>query len=169
MDPAAIELLLNEVREGKTDVPGALKNNFILEPTSASRTDQGDGRVDFRLSDANQLFARYSQSGGTSFGVPKMPGMACGCGYSSQYRFNYANGASVGWTHIFTPTTMNEFRVGFNWNFTHVGVASRRIHCAACEPGDSRRGERSRSRGTGCDVALRVCDSRASDVHADLR
>ena len=104
------------------NIPGALKNNFVLEPTSQNRIDQGDGRIDYRLSDANQFFARYTQSGGTSFGAPKMGGMACGCSYSSQYRFNYANGASVGWSHIFTPTTLNEFRVGYNWNFTHVGV-----------------------------------------------
>ncbi len=104
------------------NVAGALKNNFVLEPTSANRIDQGDGRLDYRLSDADSFFGRYTQSGGTSFGAPKMPGMACGCGYSSQYRFNFGKGASVGWTHIFTPTTLNEFRVGFNWNFTHVGV-----------------------------------------------
>lgn len=104
------------------NVPGALKNNFVLEPTSMARTDQGDGRVDYRFSESDQFFARYTQVGGTQFGAPKMPGMACGCGYSSQYRYTYAMGASVGWTHIFTPSTLNEFRIGFNWNYVHVGV-----------------------------------------------
>jgi len=104
------------------NVPGALKNNYLLEPTSASRLDQGDGRLDYRISDADQLFMRYSQFGGTNYGAPKMPGLACGCGYSSQYRFLYGKGASVGETHMFTPNTLNEFRIGFNWNYVHVGV-----------------------------------------------
>jgi outer membrane receptor protein involved in Fe transport len=104
------------------NVAGALKNNFVLEPTSQTRIDQGDGRLDYRLSEADQLFARYTQSGSTLFGAPKMPGLACGCGYSSQYQFTHARGASLGETHIFTPTTLNEFRAGFNWNYNHVGV-----------------------------------------------
>jgi outer membrane receptor protein involved in Fe transport len=104
------------------NVPGALKNNFVLEPTSATRIDQGDGRLDYRISDADQIFARYTQSGSTLYGAPKMPGMACGCGYSSQYQFTHARGASLGETHIFTATTLNEFRAGFNWNYNHVGV-----------------------------------------------
>lgn len=104
------------------NVAGALKNNYITEPTSAARTDQGDGRLDYRISDADQLFVRYTQLGGTSFGAPKMGGLACGCGYSSQYTFTNGKGASVGETHIFTAYTLNEFRIGFNWNYNHVGV-----------------------------------------------
>ncbi len=104
------------------NVAGATKNNYILEPTSASRIDQGDGRGDHRISDADSLFARYTQSGSTAYGAPKMPGLACGCGYSAQYTFNHSMGASLGETHIFTPTTLNEFRIGFNWGYTKNGV-----------------------------------------------
>jgi outer membrane receptor protein involved in Fe transport len=104
------------------NVAGALKNNFILEPTSASRTDQGDGRFDYRHSEADQVFLRYTQSGSTAFGAPKLPGLACGCGYSSQYKYNSTKGASLGETHIFTPSTLNEFRIGFNWNYSTDGV-----------------------------------------------
>ena len=78
------------------NVAGALKNNFVLEPTSATRIDQGDGRLDYRFSEKDQIFARYTQSGSTLFGAPKMPGMACGCGYSSQYRFTHAQGRLPG-------------------------------------------------------------------------
>jgi Carboxypeptidase regulatory-like domain len=104
------------------NVPGAKRNNYLTEPTSAARTDQGDGRMDYRVSDADQLFIRYTQAGSTGFGAPKMPGLACGCGYSSQYNFNSTKGASIGETHIFTPNTLNEFRIGFNWNHSYQGV-----------------------------------------------
>jgi Carboxypeptidase regulatory-like domain/TonB-dependent Receptor Plug Domain len=103
------------------NLPGT-RNNYITEPTSAARTDQGDGRVDYRISDADQVFGRYTMSGSTGFGAPKIPGLACGCGYSSQYNFDHGKGASVGETHIFTPNTLNEFRIGFNWNHSYQGV-----------------------------------------------
>ncbi len=106
------------------NVPGALKNNYILEPTEAYRIDQGDGRVDYRMNDKDQIFARYSQSGATQYTPQKMPGMACGCGSNAPYRFDYTMGASLGETHIFTPTTLNEFRAGFNWGYSHRGVPS---------------------------------------------
>ena len=106
------------------NVPGATKNNFILEPTGANRIDQGDGRLDYRFSDADQAFARFSRSGATQFTPQSMPGLACGCRSNSPYRFDYTMGASLGETHTFTPTTLNEFRVGFNWGFSHRGVPS---------------------------------------------
>jgi len=104
------------------NVPGASRNNFIVEPTAANRIDQGDGRLDYRMSSADSIFARYSQSGATQFTPQKMPGLACGCGSNAPYRFDFTKGASLGETHIFTPTTLNEFRAGFNWGYSHRGV-----------------------------------------------
>ena len=106
------------------NVPGALKNNYILEPTNQDRIDQGDGRLDYRMSDSDQIFARYSQSGETRLHRRSMPGLACGCKSSAPYRFEYVKGASLGETHVFTPTTLNEFRAGFNWRYSHRGVPS---------------------------------------------
>jgi hypothetical protein len=106
------------------NVAGATKNNFLLEPTAANRIDQGDGRLDYRISEADSLFARYSQSGATQFTPNKMPGLAGGGGSNSPYRFDFTKGGSLGWTHIFTPTTLNEFRAGFNWGYSHRGVPS---------------------------------------------
>jgi hypothetical protein len=83
---------------------------------------QGDGRGDYRMSDADSIFARYTQSGETTFTPPRMGGLACGCSYRSWNTFYDSKAASVGETHIFTPSTLNEFRAGFSWYYTHVGV-----------------------------------------------
>jgi hypothetical protein len=104
------------------NVAGAVRNNYLTEPTSLSSTMQGDGRGDYRMSDADSIFARYTQSGQTTFTPPRMPGLACGCGYRSWNTFYDSKAASVGETHIFTPSTLNEFRTGFSWYYTHVGV-----------------------------------------------
>ncbi len=104
------------------NVPNLARNNYILEPTSTSSTSQGDGRGDYHISDVDSMFARFSEEGGLSYGAPKLPGLACGCSYSSQNNPSHGLGASVGETHIFTPTTLNEFRVGFNWTFGENGL-----------------------------------------------
>jgi hypothetical protein len=104
------------------NVAGAVKNNYIYEPTGLTQTMQGDGRADYKMSDVDSIFARYTQGGMTTVVAPKMPGLACGCSYSTGNTFKPSMGASVGETHIFTPTTLNEFRAGFNWYYQHVGV-----------------------------------------------
>jgi len=104
------------------NVAGAVKNNYIYEPTGLTQTMQGDGRADYHLSDADSIFARYTQGGMTTVSPPKMPGLACGCGYSAGNTFKPSRGASLGETHVFTSTTLNEFRVGFNWYYQHEGV-----------------------------------------------
>lgn len=104
------------------NVPGAVTNNYIVEPTGTNQFMQGDGRMDYRMSDADSFFARYSQSGQTTVVAPAMPGLACGCSYRTGNTSEPKMGASVGETHIFTPTTLNQFRAGFNWYYQHVGV-----------------------------------------------
>jgi hypothetical protein len=104
------------------NVPGAVTNNYIFEPTGTNQFMQGDGRVDYKMSDADSIFARYSQSGQTTVTPHNMPGLACGCGYRAGNVFEPKKGASLGETHVFTPSTLNEFRAGFNWYYQHVGV-----------------------------------------------
>lgn len=104
------------------NVAGAVTNNYILQPTGTNQFMQGDGRIDYKISDVDSIFARYSQSGQTTVTPHNMPGLACGCGYRAGNVFEPKKGASVGETHVFTPTTLNEFRAGFNWYYQHVGV-----------------------------------------------
>jgi hypothetical protein len=104
------------------NVAGAVTNNYILEPTGTNQFMQGDGRADYKMSDTDSIFARYSQGGQTTFTPPGMPGLACDCSYRAGNVSEPKMGSSVGETHIFTPTTLNEFRAGFNWYYQHVGV-----------------------------------------------
>ena len=100
----------------------AVTNNYITNGTVINQFMQGDGRADYRISDIDSMFARYSQSGQTTVTPQSLPGLACGCGYRTGNVVEPKKGASVGETHIFNPTTLNEFRVGFNWYYQHVGV-----------------------------------------------
>lgn len=101
--------------------PGKLKNNYVITPVADDRVDQGDFRGDYNMSDANHLFFRWSTSGRTAFNPPPLPGLAGGGGSATGYEFEDTMGASFGLTRTFTPTMVNEFRLGFN----HVAIQRR--------------------------------------------
>jgi hypothetical protein len=93
-------------------------NNFIISPTERDNIDQGDGRLDYNVSQRDQLFFRYSMAGRTDIQPSPLPGLANGGGSSTGIGTENTKGAALGFTHTFTPRTLNEFRVGFN----HVSI-----------------------------------------------
>ncbi len=102
--------------------PGKLKNNYVISPTEQDRIDQGDFRTDYSISETNQLFFRWSMSGRTDVRPAPLPGLANGGGSSTGNGFESTMGAALGYTHTFTPTTVNEFRIGFNYVHIRRGV-----------------------------------------------
>ncbi len=102
--------------------PGKLKNNYIISPIEQDRIDQGDFRGDYNISETNQMFFRWSMSGRTTFLPTPLPGLAGGGGSSSGNGFEDTMGAALGETHTFSPTTVNEIRIGFNYVHIRRGV-----------------------------------------------
>ncbi|HZU27327.1 MAG TPA: TonB-dependent receptor [Bryobacteraceae bacterium] len=102
--------------------PGKLKNNYIISPTEDDRIDQGDFRGDYDMSQIDQLFFRWSMSGRTTFMPSPLPGLAGGGGSSTGFGFEDTMAAALGETHTFTPTTINELRLGFNYVHVRRGV-----------------------------------------------
>jgi TonB-dependent receptor-like protein len=102
--------------------PGKLKNNYVISPTEQDRIDQGDFRGDYNLSEQDQLFFRWSMSGRTDVRPAPLAGLANGGGSSTGNRFEDTMGAALGFTHSFTPTTVNELRIGFNYVHIRRGV-----------------------------------------------
>ncbi|MFL6350705.1 MAG: TonB-dependent receptor domain-containing protein [Bryobacteraceae bacterium] len=102
--------------------PGELRNNYVISPTEQDRIDQGDFRGDYNMSEKDQLFFRWSVSGRTDVRPAPLPGLANGGGSSTGNGFEDSMGAALGYTHTFTPTTVNEFRMGFNYVHIRRGV-----------------------------------------------
>ncbi len=102
--------------------PGKLKNNYIISPIAQDRIDQGDFRGDYNISETDQMFFRWSMSGRTTFTPTPLPGLAGGGGSSSGNGFEDTMGAALGETHTFSPTTVNELRIGFNYVHIRRGV-----------------------------------------------
>jgi outer membrane receptor protein involved in Fe transport len=98
-------------------------NRYIIFPIERDTIDQGDGRVDYTPSQANQFFLRYSMSRRTDIRPAPLPGLANGGDSSTGEGHEDTYGTSLGFTHIFTPTTVNEARFGFNHVHIRRGVS----------------------------------------------
>jgi carboxypeptidase family protein/TonB-dependent receptor-like protein len=102
--------------------PAGVGNNFVISPIEQDRIDQGDGRLDYNASQRDQFFLRYSMSGRTDVRPAPLPGLANGGDSFTGNGFEDTKGASLGYTRAFTPKTINEFRVGFNYVHIRRGV-----------------------------------------------
>ncbi len=95
-------------------VAGALSSNYIVNDPGSDRIDQFDTRIDHNLSSTNQIFGRFSLSQRTRFQHPPLPGLADGGNYGTGFYYEATRGAALAYTHTFSPTVVNELRLGFN-------------------------------------------------------
>lgn len=87
-----------------------IANNFYYLNEINQYTNQGDGRIDYSLSDRTKMFFRYSAMGATLTNPPTVNPFIENSANSSTFNQN------MGWTlnHSFSSTQMNELRLGYN-------------------------------------------------------
>jgi len=89
-------------------------SNYSRGPVGTDRADQFDVRVDQNFSDKDQVFGRYSYADEPSFKPGPFAGYADAGGFNQGTQENRNQGAGLSWTHSFSPTLINEARIGFN-------------------------------------------------------
>ncbi len=77
-------------------------------------TDQGDGRVDCHYNDANSIFGTISWSDTAKSSVQPFAGALDGGNFNGTSETDLGRNAMLSWTHTFSPTIVNEARVGFS-------------------------------------------------------
>ena len=87
--------------------------NYFNVATTTNNWNQFSGRVDYTISSKDTLFGRYTQENQTAIA----PGMTS---YNSQTFPSNPKNVAIGWTHIFSPRLVNNFRYG--WSHTAVGL-----------------------------------------------
>ena len=99
----------------------ALGYNYVSEPVRTLNEGKFDVRLDENISNKDSLFARFSYDQAESYVPGGAPGFAeQGAFASNQYIDNHARNAALSETHIFSPTTVNQFTVGFNRIFDYI-------------------------------------------------
>jgi hypothetical protein len=97
-------------------------NNFLNEPVRSLDETKFDVRLDHTISSADSIFARFSYDQATSF----VPGGAAGffaeanAFGSNQGIINHARNVAIGETHVFSPSSVNQFSVGYNRIFDYI-------------------------------------------------
>jgi hypothetical protein len=95
---------------------------FVISPIENDGINQGDFRLDYNPSTRDLFFLRYSISGRKDVRPAPLPGLANGGDSSTGIGWEDTQGASLGYTHTFTPRTVNEARFGLNHVHIRRGV-----------------------------------------------
>ena len=113
-DPAFAKILSLYPSTNQAIKTGTFPANDFYYVTSGKRVvDQGDGRVDYHISDKDSLFGSLSWAETVSTdGVP-FPGPLDGSPFNGAGETDLARNAQMSYTRVWTPTTVSETRVGF--------------------------------------------------------
>lgn len=115
LDPAALKMLASLPSPNQPVPTGAYPQNDYYTTTAGDlTTDQGDGRVDFHLNDNNSIFGSISWSDTVKSSVAPFTGPINGAGFYGVGETDLGRDAMLSWTHIFSPTVVNELHAGFS-------------------------------------------------------
>src|SRR5262249_31445797 len=88
-------------------------NDYYYNTPGGLQTDQGDARVDYRLSDKESLFGSISWSNTSkTSGVP-FPGPLDGSNFNGAGDIDLSRNGQVSYTHVWGPSLVTETRLGF--------------------------------------------------------
>ncbi len=103
-----------------------LQNNYRRNRSERSNVDSYDVKIDHKITNKNSLFGRYSFSKNSrlrdnNFPVGTSPnGNDLPSGFGAGDEFGNSRGITLGDTHIFTPSIVNDARAG--WTKVTIGI-----------------------------------------------
>ncbi len=95
-----------------------MTSNFTTSPKLKEDRNAFDTRLDINFSQNNQLFFRFSYVDDPQFIPGIFGGVPDGGGFQQGNQTANAQQSALGYTHTFSPTLVNEFRVGLNYLHT---------------------------------------------------
>lgn len=115
-DPVARAIVASSFYLSPTN--GGLTQNQVNTQQTYTNADQGDGKVDWNISDKDRLFARYSQSNIENPTINSNP-----LQYNQFGNFPIKNGV-IDYTRTFSPVLVNDFRAGVNYTLGNTGTSA---------------------------------------------
>jgi len=95
-----------------------LFSNYANSPKLYEHSNSFDARMDANFNEKNQVFFRFSLKDDPQFIPGIFAGIADGGGFQDGNQTANAQQTAIGFTHTFSPTLINELRVGFNYLHT---------------------------------------------------
>jgi hypothetical protein len=93
---------------------GGISSNFTSSPNLYEHRNQFDVRGDYDPSEKDQVFVRFSYEDDPNLIPGPFTGIADGGGFQEGNQSAKSDQAVAGYTHVFTPTTINVIHGGFN-------------------------------------------------------
>jgi hypothetical protein len=113
-DPAFAKLLQQFPEPNQRIITGNQPTgDFFYNTAGGLVTDQGDARVDFRLSDKDSLFGSMSWGNTSKSSVPPFPGALDNSGFSGTGELDLSRNGQISYTRVWNPTVVSETRVSF--------------------------------------------------------
>jgi hypothetical protein len=132
LNPVALKLLnlyplpnyngWNSSNNTNASALGWAVNNYVISEPTWNNTSQWDQRVDWNATARDQAYATYSYNFNYNKNTPPLGDLLDGTGSYAGLRQDYmSQNMMVSWTHVFSPTFINEFRIGYNWgNYANI-------------------------------------------------
>jgi hypothetical protein len=115
LNPNAVNLMLQLYP--KPNLPG-LTQNFVTSPVLRENRNAFDTRLDFNLSDKNQIFTRFSLVDDPQFIPSIFGGIADGGAFQEGDQTALSQQSVLAWTHVFSSNMVNVARAGLNYLHT---------------------------------------------------
>ena len=115
IDPLALKLAALYPAPNIPGIAGVQPAEFVYNPVQAINTDQFDVRVDHSFGQSTPVFVRVSHSRNHLNNPGQLPGIALGAPGTLQGNTmqNNSTGVAIGVTRVFSPTVVNDLRVGY--------------------------------------------------------
>lgn len=111
LDPLALRLAALYPPQNVANNPAI---NYLANPVRSESRNNFDIRVDQKFTEKDYAFFRFSYEDQPSSIPGTFPGFADGGGFFSGDEENSYRSFATSWTHLFKPTLINEFRLGYN-------------------------------------------------------
>jgi hypothetical protein len=90
------------------------QQDFAVLTPGTLTTDQGDGRVDYRIDEKNSLFGSISWSDTSKTNAAPFQGALDGANFYGASEIDLGRNAQMSYTRIWKPTLISETRIGFS-------------------------------------------------------
>jgi hypothetical protein len=99
----------------------ALGYNYVSEPVRQLNETKFDIRLDQTISSKDNAFERFSYDQAFSYVPGGAPDLAESNAFgSNENLINHARNVGLGWSHVFSPTTLNTASVGYDRIFDYI-------------------------------------------------
>lgn len=90
------------------------QNSYFVSTPGRQVTDQGDARVDYRVTDKDSLFGSLSWMNMNKYNAPPLPGALDGSPFNAVTEENLGRNAMLSYTRVWSPSVITETRAAYS-------------------------------------------------------